>query len=322
MFAPPVTTAAPTAHDTAIVTEWCRTLGKKLSSVSESECLARRLIPSGGVSVRGLPLPVRDFPPAAERTPQARVLVLGGIHGDEYSSVSIVFKWMQVLEQFHTGLFHWRVLPLVNPDGLLQAKSQRTNHRGIDLNRNFPTSNWQKESTDYWVRRTGKDPRRYPGEKALSEPEAQWIAREIDQFRPNVIVAVHAPFNLLDFDGGPPLPPERLGPLYLSLLGTYPGSLGRYAGLEKRIPIITIELTHAGIMPPEQEVRKIWTDLVRWVRDNIRDREPGPLLARESTPEPWPPAQKPYQPPPRPQVAPRPVPFQDMLDVEISQKPE
>ncbi|MBF0624284.1 MAG: murein peptide amidase A [Magnetococcales bacterium] len=262
----------------------CHRIGNKLASVNVQECLDRNLAPSGGQSVEGAPILIREYPPAEGRTPQARVLLLGGIHGDEYSSVSIVFDWLQKLDRFHTGLFHWRIAPLVNPDGLLRSESQRTNARGVDLNRNFPTQDWDRDSEQYWVVRTDRDPRRYPGPSPLSEPESSWIHNEIMAFNPHVIIAVHAPFGLLDFDGPRAAPPQRLGHLYLDPMGTYPGSLGRFAGVEKGIPIVTIELTHAGIMPTETEIRNIWMDLVRWLSANIRDE--GPRVMADSVPTP------------------------------------
>jgi hypothetical protein len=198
------------------------------------------------------------------RDPLGRVLLLGGIHGDEYSSVSVVFKWLEKLDRNHSGLFHWRVVPLLNPDGLLRKKSRRMNERGVDLNRNFPSFNWTKEASDYWIRRTGKNPRRYPGPTPLSEPESEWLYREIERFRPTVIVSVHAPSHVVDYDG-PSAPPTRLGPLFLNLMGTYPGSLGRFAGVMMGLPVITIELPSAGIMPTEEQQNKIWNDLVGYL---------------------------------------------------------
>jgi hypothetical protein len=55
----------------------------------------------------------------------------------------------------------------------------------------------------------------------------------------------------------------------LNLLGTYPGSLGRYAGVLKQIPVVTIELPYAGIMPKPKEISHIWGDLIRWLREHI-----------------------------------------------------
>ena len=261
------------------IEETCIKIGAKLGSVNKEDCMTSGFELTGSRSVNGIPILVREFPPLPDRNssgkmrkPQARVLLIGGVHGDEYSSVSIIFKWIKTLIRHHSGMFHWRVAPLINPDGLLQKKSNRVNAHGVDLNRNFPTRDWKDDSTDYWVRRTGRDPRRYPGQMPLSEPESQWVVDEIEQFQPNVIISVHAPFGLLDFDGPPTIPPERLGNIYLSLLGTYPGSLGRYAGENLKIPIITIELPHAGILPTKKQSDRIWVDLVRWLRMHVRDR--------------------------------------------------
>nr|CRH07680.1 putative Protein mpaA. Peptidase M14, carboxypeptidase A [Candidatus Magnetococcus massalia] len=252
------------------VKEACQRIGTKLGSVSIRDCLKQKLRHTGSYSVNGTPILMKEYPPLKNRRPRGRILVIGGIHGDEYSSVSIAFRWLEKLNRHHSGLFHWHVAPLVNPDGLLQRKSSRMNARGVDLNRNFSTPNWAVEAPDYWVNRTRRDPRRYPGTAALSEPESRWIAEEIETFKPDVIVSIHAPYGLLDFDGPPKNPPQKLGSLYLSPLGTYPGSLGRYAGMHKRIPIITIELQYAGIMPSKSEIRNIWMDLVRWLSRNVR----------------------------------------------------
>jgi len=247
------------------VDDLCHKIARKLGSVTLSDCLGSNFSESGGVSVEGSPILVKEYPPLASRKPKSRVLVLGGIHGDEYSSVSIVFKWMKTLDRYHSGMFHWKVVPLVNPDGLLRKKSQRMNSRGVDLNRNFPTPNWEDKSNYYWVTKTRKNPRRYPGPEPLSEPESQWLANYIDEFKPDVIVSIHAPYGILDFDG-PNHPPKKLGHLHLNVLGTYPGSLGNYAGIQKEIPVVTIELPYAGIMPTGRQIRNIWVDLVQWLK--------------------------------------------------------
>jgi len=250
----------------------CEKIGHKLGSVSVGDCFRAKLKASGASSVRGQPILFRKYPPLARRLPQARVLMIGGIHGDEYSSVSIVFKWIKKLNRYHSGLFHWHVVPLLNPDGLLQKKSSRLNANGVDLNRNFPTPDWLNQTRDYWQRRTHKDPRRYPGTAALSEPESRWLYEEIRSFRPDVIISVHAPYGVLDFDG-PPEAPHRMGYLHLKLLGTYPGSLGNCAGVQHRIPVITMELPRAGIMPSRGEINRMWRDLIRWLSRNMPKKD-------------------------------------------------
>lgn len=261
--------ATPLAQAGDEVAGLCKRVSDKLSSVSLQECEAARLDASGHYSAQSVPIAVREYPPVGRRKPQARVLLMGGIHGDEYSSVSVVFKWMQALNQHHSGLFHWHVAPIVNPDGMLRRRAQRMNANGVDLNRNFPTPMWEKLSQDYWVKRTKRNPRRYPGTAAGSEPETRWMIEEINQFRPDVIVQVHAPFGIIDFDGDKH-PPKQLGRLRLRLLGTYPGSLGNY-GIQKDIPVLTIELPSAGSMPTDAEIDRIWTDLVTWLKQHISD---------------------------------------------------
>lgn len=250
----------------------CERIAGRLASVSLDMCLGARLRPTGVRTVEGTPLLVSEFPPLEDRVPLGRVLLLGGTHGDELSSVSVVFRWLEILSENHSGMFHWRVAPLVNPDGLFWRDPKRTNANGVDLNRNFPSEAWWESTRRDWIGRTGKNPRRYPGQGPASEAETRWVVDEVERFRPDVIVSVHAPYSILDFDG-PPKAPQRLGPLRLNPLGTYPGSLGRWAGVGLGLPVVTVELPHAGIMPSAADQLDMWRDLVRWLRGKL---EPPP----------------------------------------------
>ena len=169
------------------------------------------------------------------------------------------------LNQYNSGIYDWHFIPLANTDGLLQKRSSRVNKNKVDLNRNFiPAPNFP-EPLAHWRERAKQRARYYPGHEPLSEPETRMIHQLIDEYRPDVIISVHAPHGILDFDGNSLKPPRKLGPLYLRQLGTYPGSLGNYAWFVKGIPVMTIELPHAGIMPTPHDVNRMWTDLVRWV---------------------------------------------------------
>jgi len=162
----------------------------------------------------------------------------------------------------------------MNPDGLLRKRSQRTNANGVDLNRNLPTPDWHRLTNHYWVKKTGRNPRRYPGDAPASEPESQWLINEIENFKPDAIIAVHAPYGIVDFDG-PPEGPSRLGRLSQKFLGTYPGSLGNFAGVQRQLPVVTIELRSAVSMPRRQEIRKIWVDLIRWLAKRFPETVEG-----------------------------------------------
>ena len=242
----------------------CARIADRLSSVTNRECTGFELQPSGGVSVNSKPILVAEFASAVAPIAHARVLIVGGTHGDEFSSVSVVFKWMALLAAGETGPFDWKVTPVLNPDGLLQRPATRTNANGIDLNRNFPTPNWAEESQRYWVHKTGKNPRRFPGLMPMSEPESRWLVSEIGLFQPDVIIATHAPHGIVDFDG-PPEGPEQVGSLGKKLLGTFPGSLGNFAGQQRDLPVVTVEFSSAGSMPSSKEIENMWNDLQMWL---------------------------------------------------------
>lgn len=251
------------------VGDFCRRVDVKLSSVGRGECLSYGLTPSGAYSNEDTPLLYRDFGPV-DAAPRARILLVGGIHGDEYSSATIVFKWLEHLGKQKHGQFEWRVVPVLNPDGLLRPPrmSQRMNANGVDLNRNFPSPDWDTEAPKYWVERTRRNKRRYPGPAALSEPESRWLVEQLDSFKPDAVISVHAPHGIVDFDG-PRIPPARLGPLDLRLLGTYPGSMGRYIGLHRGIPLLTVELESAFAMPAAEDMNLIWDDTLAWIEESV-----------------------------------------------------
>ncbi len=254
------------------VEDACEQISTKLASVSYKECVSLDLAETGHYSVDGFPILVKEYPPLLPRIPQGRVLLVGGTHGDELSSISVVFKWMHTLQKHHSGLFHWRVSPLLNPDGALRPRHSRTNANAVDLNRNFTTPDSPRDAAlEYWRTRAYGNARRYPGPYPLSEPETAWLYNEIGIFQPDVIVAVHAPYSLVDYDApNRSNAPKRIGNLHKNLMGTYPGSLGNYAGIHLGIPVITLELPHAGIMPTRRQISWLWTDLVRWLRFNVR----------------------------------------------------
>ncbi|MES2611754.1 MAG: M14 family zinc carboxypeptidase, partial [Pseudomonadota bacterium] len=230
--AAPVAAAAPAAGPGA-----CALFLARLPTVSRAQCEDAQLTPSGALSAHGVPLFWRDVPvPGGRAAADAplRVLVAGAIHGDELTAAALALRWIALAEQTERPV-HWRFIPVLNPDGLLARPATRTNGRGVDLNRNFPTPGWDKDAPLYWDKRTRRDPRRFPGPSALSEPESQFLHAQMAAFRPHLIVSIHAPYGVLDFDG-PLSPPERLGRLWLDQVGIFPGSLGNYGGVHRGMP--------------------------------------------------------------------------------------
>ncbi len=256
--------AAPAAVDGV-----CDQLAQRLTRFNAEQCRQDGFGPAGVTSQQGRPLLTRDFPPRNLRAP--RVLLLGAIHGDELSAASVVFQWVEQIKSDRFQHFYWRVLPVTNPDGLFAVPATRVNARGVDLNRNFPTPDWKARAQSYWKAKTRSDPRRFPGPSEASEPETRWIVDEIRAFNPDAIVSVHAPYGLLDFDG-PQEPPHKLGYLRLEPLGVYPGSLGNYAGVYLKLPVITLELPQAAQPPSAAQSGRIWADLLDWLEKNVKLR--------------------------------------------------
>lgn len=273
--------------------EACDKLLVRLPGVSRAQCLATQLQPSGAASGQGVPLYWRDVAPRTGASapsgdgPPLRVLVVGAMHGDELTAASLALRWIALAgaEGGHSTMplppVHWRFIPVLNPDGLLAPKPTRVNASGVDLNRNFPTPGWAQDAPLYWEKRTRKDPRRWPGHTPLSEPESRFLHQQMEQFQPQLVVSIHAPYGVLDFDG-PHDPPARLGRLRMDKLGVFPGSLGHYGGLHRGVPVVTIELEHALRMPPDAEVRAMWRDLRQWMNTRLLDS--GDAVAGAASP--------------------------------------
>ena len=200
-----------------------------------------------GRSVEGEPLTLHLFGTGPNPT-----LILGGIHGDEPTSAYVAERLVTFLEEFpevRRGTTV-AVLPRANPDGL--ARRTRKNANGVDLNRNLPAANWRKRSPNRWD---------YGGPTPSSEPETRALLRAIEMLRPARIVSIHSirrGRRCNNYDGPAEDLAKRMaqanGYPVVASLGACPGSLGNWAGVDRRIPILTLEL------PREQAGRDAWQD--------------------------------------------------------------
>lgn len=166
------------------------------------------------------------------------VLVLGGIHGNEGATAAVVRAFAHSLER--ETLFAELTLilvPEINPDGL--AVRTRVNANGVDLNRNFPARSWRPED---------RDTNHYPGKQPASEPETRAIMQLLERYQPTLIVAFHAALGCVNWDG----PAEGIAKVTAAASGyslcsdlgyETPGSLGQFAGRDRNVPIVSIELT-------------------------------------------------------------------------------
>lgn len=182
-------------------------------------------------SVEGRPLGWRVF--GAEREDAPTVLLLGALHGDEPMSHRLLEGFAAELAERPGWAPGRRVVVAspVNPDGL--ARDTRANARGVDLNRNFPAASWRAGGAR--------------GDEPLSEPESRLVAHLLETFRPLCVVSVHAPFGCVNWDG----PAEELAaamaaengyPLEPTIGYPTPGSLGSWLGVDRQVPIVTLEL--------------------------------------------------------------------------------
>ncbi|MGE4500878.1 MAG: M14 family zinc carboxypeptidase [Hydrogenovibrio sp.] len=267
--------SSPAPSNPPAITEFCQDFADKLRTVDYQGCLTLNLNQSiEHKSIEHRPLTYKEVLPANNQPPKGRILFISGIHGDEYSAISISYLWLKTLLSPESQTqYHWLFLPLANPDGLFQSPATRQNADGVDLNRNFPSPDWDELAIRTWKNHYRMNKRRYPGPTAASEPETQWMVQLVERFKPTAIISIHAPYGLLDYDGPEHAQPNKIGHLKHRALGTYPGSLGRYAGEHLNIPVLTLELKSAGRMPNQTEINHMLNDLETWVTEKIEQKE-------------------------------------------------
>lgn len=161
------------------------------------------------------------------------ILVIGSVHGDEPQGKFLIENYLKIASAGKNKMLY---IPCLNPDGLDLKTRQNTNE--IDINRNFPTKNWAREpfASEY-----------FGGEKASSEIETRFVIDILEEFSPDIILTLHAPYKVVNYDG----PAEEIAqkiseiinyPVQNDIGYPTPGSFGTYAGIERSIPTITLEL--------------------------------------------------------------------------------
>ncbi len=187
-------------------------------------------------------------------------IIMCGVHGDEITPVKFcwdLLKELKLNHKFEDKLVV--VAPLVAPDSFFVPRPTRTNGRGVDVNRNFPTKDWHADAHKRWKAVHRKDMRKNPGLKPGSEQETVFQMNLILRYKPNKVISVHAPLTLLDYDG-PSLTAEagksakhlleqmskKSAGYKVSNYPIFPGSLGNWAGKEKHIPTYTLELPNTN----------------------------------------------------------------------------
>jgi protein MpaA len=171
---------------------------------------------------------------------RCRLLIFAAIHGEEPETA---FALSRALRQLPDRPAQCAVVLAANPDGL--SRATRGNARGVDLNRNFPATNWTPAPVTH--RSTLEDPSDVllsPGAEPGSEFETQALLALIGALKPDAVIALHAPLACIDDPNdsalGRWLAAKTAMPLVRDVGYPTPGSFGSWAA-EHSLPVITYE---------------------------------------------------------------------------------
>lgn len=162
------------------------------------------------------------------KTPK-NILVIGVVHGDEPQGEYLINKYLENKNRvLNNNLIY---IPRLN------FNNERKNKNGVDINRNFPTKNWklQDKNDDY-----------YGGEFPNSELETKLVVDLIESSNFDAIITIHSPYKIINYDGDCYKLAQKISkllnyPVQKDIGYETPGSFGTYAGIERKIPTITIE---------------------------------------------------------------------------------
>ncbi|MEW4488580.1 M14 family zinc carboxypeptidase [Thalassoglobus sp. JC818] len=106
-----------------------------------------------------------------------RILVVGSIYGNEPESIQLVDSFSEEIRgAIRSTQTQYLIIRTPNPDGFIDHV--RTNHNGVELNRNFPST---------WFT---ANPNRLTGPHPGSEVETQHLLRILKEFRPHRVVHI------------------------------------------------------------------------------------------------------------------------------------
>ncbi|MFQ3584628.1 MAG: M14 family zinc carboxypeptidase [Cyanobacteriota bacterium] len=202
-----------------------------------------------GYSVQGRPIHLWQL---TQGIPS--VLLVAGVHGNEVEGYDLIERYVRSgLWGSLAGRATVWVIPRLNPDGC--AVGQRLNANGVDLNRNMPTQDWIPNPLEA----------RYPpGSAPGSEPETQALLACLEHIQPQFILSAHSCENhpCVNYNG-PALELARVMAAHNGLPVTddigypTPGSLGTWAGWERGIPTLTLELLRGA------PLNQVWQEQVQ-----------------------------------------------------------
>mgnify|MGYP002624478809 CR=1 FL=1 len=188
-------------------------------------------------------------------TAKENILLVARFHGDEPEGEFCLRELMkEAQDQELVSPYNIYITPCLNPSG--KELFTRANGHKIDLNRNYPTQNFTDVSFNPHTKELSSG-------TPASEIETKFMIETVIQYNFVRILSIHSDLHLIDYDG-----PARDLALRFSAMCHYKlvdnigyatnGSFGTWVGIEKQIPLITVETWHAE---NENDMAKIWSEL-------------------------------------------------------------
>lgn len=176
---------------------------------------------------------------------QPKILVVASMHGDEPETTVVL---SEALRSIRVGGLKNAAVLCGNPDGLLRGT--RGNARGVDLNRNFPTSNWAPDTVYHKsLKDDPQDIALSPGTEPASEPETGALLSLLDDLKPRAVITLHAALACIDDADSSYLGrqlAERTGLPLEPVRYATPGSFGSWAQ-EHDLNLVTYEVEPASL---------------------------------------------------------------------------
>ena len=208
------------------------------------------------------------------------LLLLGPLAGDRTEGLKVVDELVARLRgaPLEPGV---RIVVLrdPNPDG--RAHGLRTNARGVDLDRNFPTADWHKmPHAGRWA--SGRVPQ--------SEPETRALVRFLQQTRPCCVIFIATGIRRPSvgyLGSGEPLARAAAEagslPLWPFDAARHWGSCPAYAGNELALPVVL--LMCAPHVSPDENWQALEKPLMALLRYEARAAPPRGGIAEAESPQ-------------------------------------